>query len=220
MWDSGECFIIAGGPSWLYQFDIPQETIDAVLKQSKHPSVLSPYLKLIHGKHIIGVNNAYQLGVWINIVFFGDCSWYNVHRRALVDFPGIKITSCQKRDFQPEENIKILERDKTHKKGISTHKSKVSWNHNSGAAAISVAAHLGVKRIILMGFDMAFDKNSKYSHFHGSHRKDLKSPPFKRHLTGFPQIAKDAKELGIEIINTSPDSQIDIFPKINIKELI
>jgi len=223
MWAGGECWIIAGGPSWLYEFYIPDEIISAVMGKIERPSALSPYLESIHDKHIIGVNNAYQIGNWIDIVFFGDCSWYNVHRAALVDFPGIKITSCQKRTFDPKENIKFLHRDKEHKKGISSNNKKVSWNNNSGAASISVAAHLGVKKIILLGFDMDMDTKSKYSHYHGSHRNPnerIKSPPFKRHLMGFPMIAEDAKNMGIEIINASPKSKIKVFPRIHLKELL
>lgn len=223
MWDGGECWIIAGGPSWLYEFNIPKETIKAVMAKTKQPSEFSSYLKAIHNKHIIGVNNAYQIGNWIDILFFGDCSWYNVHRLALIDFPGIKITSCPNRTFDKKERIKKLDRDKFHKKGISSDKSKVSWNSNSGAASISVAAHLGVKRIILLGFDMAIDNHSKYSHFHGSHRKPeqgIKSPPFKRHLMGFPAIKEDAKNMGIEIINASPKSTIPEFPRVSVNELL
>lgn len=223
MWDGGECWIIGGGPSWLYEFDIPEDIIKDVLARRRRPSELSPYLEAIHNKHIIGVNNAYQIGHWIDILFFGDCGWYNVHRQALIDFPRIKITSCHNRTFDKKENIKVLERDKTHKKGISSNKSKVSWNTNSGAAAISVAAHLGIKRIILLGFDMSLDNHSKYSHFHGSHRKPeqgIKSPPFKRHLLGFPAISEDAKKMGIEIINASPKSTINVFPRVSVKELL
>lgn len=223
MWKGGECWIIAGGPSWLYEFEVPGDIIKSVMSRAKRPSEYSPYLEAIHDKHVIGVNNAYQIGNWIDVLFFGDCSWYNVHRKAIVDFPGLKITSCPNRTFTKEENIKKLEKDKTHKKGISSNNKKVSWNNNSGAASISVAAHLGVKRIILLGFDMAIDINSKYSHFHGSHRKPtekIKSPPFQRHLLGFPAIAEDAKRMGIEIINASPKSNIDVFPQVHLKELL
>lgn len=226
MWDGGECWIIAGGPSVPYQFGVPEETIKAVMSRSKKPSEYSPYLKPIHNKHIIGINNVYQIGSWIDVIFFGDCSWYLVHRRVLVDFPGIKITCCNRFEgngYDKNSGIKYLSKDKIHKKGISADNKKVSWNNNSGAASISVAAHLGVKRIILLGFDMSMDANSKYSHWHGSHKKTnepIKSPPFKRHLVGFKQISEDATSMGIEIINANPKSLIDVFPKVNLTELL
>ncbi len=44
--------------------------------------------------------------------------------------------------------------------------------------------------------------------------------PFHRHLRGFPQIAKDAKQMGVEILNASPDSTIECFRKVTVKELL
>ena len=44
--------------------------------------------------------------------------------------------------------------------------------------------------------------------------------PFHRHLRGFPQIAKDAKQMGVEILNASPDSAIECFRKVTVKELL
>jgi hypothetical protein len=44
--------------------------------------------------------------------------------------------------------------------------------------------------------------------------------PFDRHLRGFAQIAKDAQQRGIEIINACPESAITQFHKCNVKELL
>jgi hypothetical protein len=44
--------------------------------------------------------------------------------------------------------------------------------------------------------------------------------PFHKHLHGFPEIAKDAKRMGVTILNASPDSAIECFKKVNVKDLI
>jgi hypothetical protein len=44
--------------------------------------------------------------------------------------------------------------------------------------------------------------------------------PFERHLRGFPEIARDAKQRGIQIINVCPNSAIKEFPKINLKDVL
>lgn len=225
MWQGGECWIIAGGPSMPRQFEVPEEIIQRVMNKEEKPNAYSPYLSPIHSKHIIAVNNAYQIGSWIDVVFFGDCAWYKTHRQVLANFPSLKVTSCDRFANKPKEKsegIKYLGRDKNHKNGISSDKSKVSWNNNSGAAAINLAVHFGVKRIILLGFDMCLDKG-KVSHWHGNHAKPgerIKPPPFKRHLVGFPMIAQDAKNMGVKIINASPNSAINVFSKANVKELL
>lgn len=215
------------------QFGVPESVIKDVMAWNIRPSAYSDYLSPLHSKHVIGVNNVYQIGDWIDALFFGDCGWYLVHRHALSKWPGIKVTCCQRfanRGVKEMEGIKYLGRDKKTKHGISENPLTVAWNGNSGAAAISLAVHFGVKRIFLLGFDMNLDTEHK-SHWHGSHSnprgRDIKrvtklkkGPPFERHLRGFPFIAKDAERLGVEILNVNLDSAIDAFPKVRLEDVL
>jgi hypothetical protein len=199
---------------------VPEEVTQEVLAKRENPQVYSPYLKAIHDKHVIGINNAYQIGDWIDILFFGDASWYHAHAPRLGTWPGLKVSSAP--FFHKTRNnplgVKYLARDGGHKTGISRNPRCVSWNRNSGAAAISLAAHLGVKQIVLLGFDMRGD-SPLITHWHGNH-KPGGNCPFSNHLLNFPNIARDAKSMGIEILNASPHSAIEIFPKVAIKDLL
>jgi hypothetical protein len=226
IWEGGEAWIIGGGPSITEQFNIPKKIVQAVVEGTATPSAYSPYLAALHNKHIIGVNVAYKLGDWIDFVFFGDHSFFLREKRDLAAFAGTKVTivpQCEKYSW-----IKYVARDEKHRRGISPDPSKVSWNGNSGAAAISLAAHLGAKKIYLLGFDMKLGDN-KVQHWHDLyHRNDyLKSTPvdkiglpFDRHLLGFPKIAEDAKRMKIKIINVCPDSAINDFPKVALSEVL
>jgi len=228
MWEGGTCFIIGGGPSFPRQFGVPQETIARVVSGELPPSAYSSFMAALHDKHIIGVNNAYQIGTWIDCVFFGDHAWYLVHRKALSQWPNLKIT-CSRNDNHSKEyereGVKVLSRQggrgikglPSKLFGISTDPRRVAWNHNSGAAAISLAVHFGVARIILLGFDMSM--MAGFSHWHKGHGR-TKPPPFERHLRGFSAIAEDAHKLGIEILNASPESAIAVFPKVTLAEVL
>jgi len=220
IWEGGECWIIGGGKSMPEQFNITPDIIDQVCLGRLPPSAYSPYMESIHDRHIIGINNIYQIGTWIDVVFFGDSSWHLKHRRILAQWPGLKV-SCSpkfaKRKRENSEGIKFLAKDTEHRLGISGNPSKVAWNGNSGGAAISLAGHFGVKKIFLLGFDM--NAQGKHTHWHGSHG-GVKPPPFKRHLRGFPAIASDAKKMGIEILNVSKKSAIDVFQKITLDEAL
>jgi len=227
IWEGGECWIIGGGPSVTKQFNVPDDIVQKVLLKELPPSAYSPYLTPIHDKHVIGVNAAFLIGDWIDMVFFGDKGWFIANRKQLAKFPGLKVTCHPKfksQEFAPER-IKYLQRDRERGKGISPNKGKVCWNGNSGAAAISVAANAGAKRIILLGFDMKLNENNK-QHWHGlygtARRKKIepKKLPFARHLHGFPMIARDAKERDIEIINACPDSAIDVFPRRSVCKIL
>lgn len=222
MWEGGDAWIIGGGPSMPIQFGIPDGIIRSVVKGAS-PSHYSSYMTSLHDKHVIAVNVAYLIGDWIDIVFFGDGGFFLKHQEALSKFSGLKV-SCS-----PKTNdvnwIKHLPRDKSHSRGLTSNPKKVSWNGNSGSAAINLAAHTGAKRIILLGFDMKVDDIGK-QHWHdiygrfASRNERKKGMPFHRHLRGFPEMAKDAKRMGVEILNACPDSKIECFRKVAVKELL
>ncbi len=219
IWKDGECWILGGGPSLPRQFGVPEELVREVRQGRKPVTAYSPYLSPIYNKHIIAVNNAYMLGDWVDVCWFGDNSWYLVHRLGLIRFKGIKAT-CNIRFEKPEPRrearLKYLARD-SKRFGITTKEGHVSWNGNSGASAINLAYHFGAKRILLLGFDMQKDGNA--THWHGGHDPHVE-PPFKRHKTSFAYIKADAERLGIEILNVNPDSAIDEFPKVRLEDVL
>lgn len=205
------------------QFGVPDDIIAAVCKGKLESSAYFPYMQpILADRHVIGINNAYRIGPLFDIVFFGDNGWYKVHRLALAKCSAIKLTSGSRfagKKKEDSEGIRYLGRDRVRPKGISKNPERVSWNQNSGAASISIAAHFGATRIILLGFDMKLDQKAEFSHWHGSHG-NTKPPPFARHLQGFSEIAKDAKKMGIEILNASPDSVIKEFKKIDLRSYL
>jgi len=223
MWEGGDVWIIGGGPSVPKQFGIPDEIVQSVIKGTSPPSVYSPFMTFLHDKHVIGINVAYLIGDWMDAIFFGDIGFFLKHQRGLAAFPGLKISCHPQTDKY--DWVKYTPRDKTHPKGISDNPKMVSWNNNSGSAAVSIAANAGAERIILLGFDMKMDNTQQHWHdLYGRNApRNPKKPrhmPFDRHLRGFSDMAKDAKRRGIEIINASPDSAITCFPKYSIKELL
>jgi hypothetical protein len=228
MWEDGEVWILGGGPSMTKQFGIPDNVVQDVKQGIAPPSVYSPYLSAIHNKHVIGINVSYLIGDWIDMVFFGDSQFYQINRDKLAIFPGLKVSCHPMMTNHPW--VKYLATDTKRSKGISFNPAKVSWNCNSGAAAISVAVNSGAKKIILVGFDMNTGED-KSRHWHNLYaktetRKNLGKNgraipiPFARHLEGFPAIARDAASKGIEIINASPTSSITVLKKCSVQELL
>lgn len=231
MWEGGECWIIGGGSSLTKQFNIPDKIVQSVRFGKLLLSSYSPYLSSIHHKHVIAINVAYLIGNWIDIVFFGDNEFFMENQDKLNDFPGLKVT-CHPR-FANVKGIKYLKKGGRQPRGLSDNPSSVIWNANSGSASISMAANMGVKRIVLVGFDMNLDEDGN-QWFHSEYgkgkpvtpgteeerRKRDRQLPFGRHLVGFPGIANDAKRRGVEILNANPDSAIEVFRKVTVKEVL
>lgn len=225
MWSGGDVWILGGGPSIPKQFGIPDSVVKQVLERTSSPNIYSPYMQALHSKHVIGINVSFMIGDWLDMVFFGDSGFFDRYQSGLASFRGIKVT-CNSTVGKTVNWVKYTPCDHSRKRGISKFTNMVSWNGNSGAAAISIAAHTGAKRIILLGFDMNLSSD-KMQHWHDVYQrgkveteKRLRNLPFDKHLRGFEDIAKDAKKRGIEIINASPDSAITQFPKYTVKELL
>lgn len=184
IWPSGTCYILGGGPSL-----------------SKVP------LSRLHDRRVIAVNNAYLLGDWIDVMFYGDCRWLNWHQKRLLEFPGLKVTACESHKNRP--GIRATRRlNSPH--GITKDRNRLCWNLSSGACAINLAFHFGVKKIVLLGFDMRVVENK--SNWHKDHELGKNKDPYERFLKPFPNIARDLERFGVECINATPGSALDVFP--------
>jgi hypothetical protein len=222
LWPDGECWILGGGASMPRQFGISDDVINNV-ESSKDPiSVYTEHFSPLHDKHVIGTNIAFMLGDWISVLYFCDTVFFRVYRKEIMKFPNLKVTCVNHlgtKELPYSRNIKRMKRD--NRPGLSNASDTICWNYNSGAAAIDFAAHLGVRRILLLGFDMKPENNR--THWHEgfqNYGKQTGEKSFERFLRTFPKIAQDAKKRGIEILNVNPDSAIEDFTKVSLKEVL
>ena len=198
IWKGETVFIIGGGPS-LIGFDY------------------SP----IHNRKVIGVNNAYRLGDWVDICWFGDLKWLHWHQKELrSSYKGI-IAHCNTRsDLRRKKWMVPFHRGKP--LGIDINQKSVAWNRCSGLSAINLAYHMGASTVFLLGFDMKHDNKQK--NWHKDHKEDQSLKLADRRYAHFlvaPQIIwKDAQRLGLNIINGNPDSAIEQFPKMTLTEFL
>lgn len=193
IWPGNECYILGGGPS-LKEFDI----------------------KRLRGKRIIAVNMAYKFADWIDVLYFGDCRWLRTNAEGLNKFAGLKITTCGQYVGKP--GIKVISKINT--PGLSTDPKNVVWNLSSGACAINLATHFGVKKIILLGFDMhAINDKHHWHEYYERIKKNAKHDPYNRFMGKFGAIAKSLKTMGVECVNACSDSSLEVFPKIALEDI-
>lgn len=225
MWEGGEAWVIGGGTSIPRQFGVSEEIIESVNAGSSPLSVYSEYFKAIHDKNVVGVNVAFKLGGWISAMYFCDSGFWKCHHDELINFKNLKVTDVSSlprhlRELAIKHNVKRLQRNYA-RNGLSSNPSQINWNYNSGAAAINFAALAGAKRIYLLGFDCQLEEGR--SHWHQGemlYTKPSNKRVFNRFLEMYPLIAKDAKKMGVEIINVNPDSAITVFPKLELKDIL
>jgi len=206
LWQDSTCYILGGGPSLSnVNFDL--------IKDSRIIAVNNAY-----GDPIEEIENKvchYKPRNWVDICWFGDERWYWWHKSCLKAFTGFLVT-C-KESLRGTSGIYVIKRSRK-QFGIDERPGFIRWNFNSGASAINLAYHLGVKKIVLLGFDM---KNIEgKSNWHNDHQSTPRILPYTRFLKSFSVIKKDADRIGLEIINCTPESGMKEFPIMSLEEFL
>jgi hypothetical protein len=183
MWDGGSCVILGGGESI---------------------RLLSP--DLVAQQRAIAVNCAAIDFPRSEVFFWGDAGFPQRWAKELQTFQGLKVSCCASDASIPGVRFVRKLRDGG---PLTTNPRCVRWNSSSGAAAINLAVHFGVKRIILCGFDM-HKREDGHNNYHDRYAPGvgIASDPFRRFLAPFKQIAVDLERLEIECVNASPGSAI------------
>lgn len=83
---------------------------------------------------------------------------------------------------------------------------------NTGHGAVNLAYHLGASRIVLLGYDMRICRGGLV-HWHGGDTDQAwrYATLFAR---AFLKIAADLKNVGVSVLNATPHSALEAFPKI------
>ena len=91
-------------------------------------------------------------------------------------------------------------------------REKIHFGGNSGYQAINLAYLFGATKIVLLGYDM--QKTDGKSHWHGDHPKGLhKNPMMTVWAKNFEQLARDLNDEGVETINATRNTALEMFPK-------
>jgi hypothetical protein len=179
------------------------------------PSLLDEDLSPIQGRRVIGVNDAFKLGSWVDISWSTDCEWLKWNEQPLIEFPGL-IFSAPPCKCVHKKMIRIKRK---HQDGLCADPSLVYWSKSSGASAINLAHHLGVSKIVLLGFDMKMRGDDH--NWHANHQRHPRPTIYKDlFLKPFNQIALDAKSFNLEIFNATSDSDLNAFPRITLQEAL
>lgn len=192
----------------------PDWTGETVVLVAGGPSAADAPLEAVRGRtRAIVVNEGYRLAPWADALYAADWGWWHA-RRGLPEFAGMKMTEHKR---AAEEwglrRVEVLKQDDR----ISFEPGVIGSGGNSGFQALNLAVQWGARRIILVGYDATLDHGV---HWHGRHGEGLRNPTvnlvrrWRRALDG---AAKVLRERGIEVINASPISALENYPKMSLE---
>ena len=206
----------------LHEDNIQYTTIEKIFKDETiyiiggGPSLKNFDFRKLIGSKTIAINKALLFHSQADVLYWTDSRFYSWYKNEIDNYKGLKFTV--KAGSQYTTDIKILKKGKAF--GIETDPQVIAHGNNSGYAAINLAYHLGVKRIILLGFDMG--GNNLGTHFHDGYpaRAAPDSMYAEKFIPGFNQLNSELKDSGISILNASPSSKLTVFPKITLEQAL
>jgi hypothetical protein len=191
---------------------------------------------------VLAISDAYLLAPWCDVHYFCDKKWFHWHQNgeaasqrcagwtnktAVEAFKGLKAirvtleNSVAVRDEHlPTLHVVGNQGMGRNLKGLSPDPHLIRTGRNSGYQAIGLAAHMRPRTILLCGYNMKATSD-KDAHWFGQHPQRTNPSSFVNSmLPFFASLVPDLAALGIEVINTTPDSALDCFPKMDLAEAL
>lgn len=178
------------------------------------------------GLTLYACNNAIQLAPDAELLYSVNLHWWDHYWGEVRDLPCEKwttnITAASRYDLNwiAEKNAP----------GLSTDKSCIHHGHGSGYSLVSMAYKMGAERIVLLGYDLKYAPDydgrahhigSSPRHFFGEYPASMQHWPSVWVQDGVHmellELYRSIHAQGlVEVINCTPDSAIDCFPRVDI----
>jgi len=185
---------------------------ETVLCVGGGPSTTQELVNLARGRcRVIVINNAYALAPWADAHYFADFHWWQWHK----DKPEYKAFEGQRISIQDsaqhfhkdEPSIYVLRNGGG--QGLSDKPDAVNTGSNSGFQVLNIAYLSGAKKILLLGYDMRFEKGR--CHWHAPHPNRTPEQSYHRYAKRFSTTENQLKAAGVDVVNCSPGSMIRNF---------
>ena len=196
------------------------------------PSLTREQIAEVEGRaKAIAINHAYLWAPWAEAHYAADSHWHRWHTegigKPLIGMKAAEVKVCwgafggekcsiQNSGANIEDPAVHILRNKTfpdHSIGLSLDPEALVTGRNSGFQALNLAILAGAARVILLGFDAQPDRDGK-SHFFGEHPKATSSQAYPEYMRAFSAAERPIKAAGVEVLNCSPGSAINSFPKV------
>lgn len=218
-WTGKTAIILAGGPSLT----------------EKQVEIVRFAREFRHDIRVIAVNDTYLLAPWADVCYAADCHWHKWQskgyekagfssgqvRENWAAFLGQKCTIENSGENVSDDAVHMLRNyhGQVHGFGLSSDSQMLVTGRNSGFQALNLAVLAGSKQIILLGFDAKNDAQGK-SHWFGEHPESTQTSVYKYYQQAMSAVENDLVEIGVDVINCSPDSAIDTWPKMALEDVL
>lgn len=202
LWEGDTAVIVATGPS------INQADVDYCRGKAR----------------VCCVNTSITLAPWADALYFADQRWFDHNAEAVKSFKGLKVTIENAYAVTEQDpTIRVMRNDDHREKkqtGLCIKPDGLRTGRNSGYQAVNLVYHLGVKRIVLLGFDLGVKEGKRW--WFGDYGWASGSPNIYQNtfLPNFLTLEKPLAKAGVEVINATPDSALKCWPIMPLAEAL
>jgi len=177
---------------------------------------------------LIVINDTYKLAPWADVLYASDARWWSHHiENVRQNFEG-EFWTMQEDAWQHHG---VMLAPAKYENGLNTDPGWINHGTHSGFQAINLAYQFGAAKILLLGYDCKYkhhpdcrpDQDGKcrppdicQRHWFGSHPKGWGDA---NHIARWVQSYRTIN-CDRPIINCSPDSAVDAFPKMTLDEAL
>lgn len=155
---------------------------------------------------------------WADVLYSAEYKFWKFEKGA-PGFKGLKYT-IEQSEGDPQwvwPDVQLLRN--TGAEGLETDPSGLRTGYCSGAQAINLAAHLGVSKIVLLGFDCWTGPSSANWFGHHPNHTDC-TTRYPLFLQGLASMAEPLKAAGIEVVNCSRFTVLSAFPRMALEDVL
>lgn len=190
---------------------------DTVIVVAPGPSLSQEQIELIRrsGHFTIVIGDVGRVAITdADVLYHCDQRWWSYYK-GVPEFMGAKF-SLEQTEFYDVFKLKQSEQEL----GVDLRPYTVVAGNDSGYQAINLAVHCKPKKIILVGYDAKDTADGRHN-IVGDHPKEVKRPcNFKRQIEALSGLVKPLEDLGILIYNCTVDSDVNCFPRKDLKDAI
>lgn len=178
------------------------------------PSLRLFHVEQLRGRAVVAVNSAVLACPWADVLCFQDHPWFEAHAAAVDSFEGLICTTAQRSKAARPERIHRLYQEI--RADFPIGRPTIKHGRSSGHVAVSLAIAMAAARVVLIGFDcrvVTDEAGQARSHFHDEappKPEALYSDDFRPAWRGWAAAATRA---GVEVLNCTPGSALEEFPR-------
>lgn len=207
------------------------------------PSLTPDQVELARVAHAVGavrciaINDAYLWAPWADVHYAADAHWHRWHTEGIdkpllglgaaevrarwTSFAGQKCSIENGGGNVDDDAVHLLRNahGAVHGFGLSLNRRMLVTGRNSGFQALNLAVLAGAKTIILLGFDGKPAQDGK-THWFGDHPKLESSAVYALYRQAMSMAENELAAAGVSVVNCSPGSAIDAFPKMALEDVL